>query len=311
MLYDEMTNSWGTELVVLPSYRKDRGDINRLRELVKNTIAGFALYGVYVSGTDANRTAVELATKSDAGSLLVCLGAYGGGKEIMQELSTSDQTPTATLAFPHRFDREGMTTRCREQSMTLPYWIECKEMTSTERRQHEDKFLAAVHRKLLFRLLKGNPVRAALIELILGGNGGELSSRFLIQLGNLLSNFGVVAIMDECLTGGRVGPNVTLTQDLLLEFRSCVLFVTMAKFMGRGLLLVNAGYKNSNVYFNHVRQRGLSTNIDVSKVCAKFARVNELQLEGAIHIRQEQIKKEFDVNDHELWGRGLLIFVSK
>jgi 4-aminobutyrate aminotransferase-like enzyme len=83
--------------------------------------------------------------------------------------------------------------------------------------------------------LEGRPMRALVMELILASNGGELSNRFLKNIGTLARHHEFSIIVDEILTGARVGPKLLRTLTTPTEFQTAVGFVTLGKWPGLGI----------------------------------------------------------------------------
>ena len=137
------------------------------------------------------------------------------------------------ISFPSKVPDHNI----RWQIVALPYHLPCAKCSDDELRQYEKDCLEALNQKLLLATLWGTPFRAILLELILCGTGGELSNNFLRSFGALCEHYNVPIIVDEVMTGGRVGPNMTLASSTPIEFNNQVKFITMGKYNGCGMLL--------------------------------------------------------------------------
>jgi len=145
-----------------------------------------------------------------------------------------------------------------------------------------------------------------MLELILGGSGGELSPRFLSLFGRLCVSMNVTIIADEIMTGGRVGPGMTVTQNSPIEFRQAVGYITMGKIMNCGLVLER---KPNSPQEGSVR--GSSTTMDAGEACRLWLRVVE-RLDRIPERRQEVITLLGFAKDAEMhWGVGCLVFTNK
>lgn len=199
-----MENNWGCDLVA-PEIKAARASQCQFDNRIRADVPGFQFMACLSAGTFANEVAILDACDYDLTSCLIAQGSYVGGNERLQELSTSAYEVTSSLAFP--LYSVNASPRCIRQSAVLPYWIsKAAEYSLSDREEHEDKCLRHLHYVLLDAKARGKPFRAILVEYVLSGNGGELSTRFLVKLGRLLNAFDIIVIADEVLTGGRVGP---------------------------------------------------------------------------------------------------------
>lgn len=312
-LQDGLDNNWGCQLVIAKNYSSSRsgyGDKTRseLDFAIRSSVPKFMLSSLEKSGTAANEAAVGLATNYDTSSCLFGMGSYSGGFGSLATFSSSAFEEKCQLSLPA--EPSSRNEKCIHQTIALPYWIDCANHTEMEQQDLETKCLINLERRLFMSRFCGKPIKALLFEIILGGNGGELSNDFLRDLGVLLSQFNVVVIVDEVMTGGRVGPSMTLTTNCPPEFQKCVGYITMGKFTGCGLVLSKAPSKPTETEGPY---RGPSTDIDLGDAFMYFTLVAE-QLEiGVQTSRRNQVLKTLKLtrNKEHSWGRGCLIYGMK
>ena len=253
------------------------------------------LDAVLPSGSDANQHALIKATKGDMETALFAIGNYLGGNEFLQNHSTSWFSFSGT--FSETLNIEDASPACIYHTVVLPYLVPQSmaykskidsEAYSEELEKYEDQCLRLLQKKLLSRILnpKAKEVRVILLEYLLSGNGGELRVEFLVKLGRLLKAFGVKVIADEVLTGGRVGPTMTMTQSLPKEWKENVEYVTMGKWTGCGLVLKRAPSKPVPV---QEQLRGYSTKQECGEVFQLWQLVAKKIDNGDIQKRQNDV----------------------
>ena len=303
---DEMENSWGVDLVPSPE-RLPSKTLNEFKIVVKKAVQGYQLLSMFESGTSANESAVMFATGNDSSRCLFAAGSYGGGEGMMFCFSSTQHSASKQLSVPSTpDDLENKNTK--QQTVALPYNIPCAEYPDDKIYQYETECLKALNQKFFVAQLAGSPFRAILLELILCGTGGELRNSFLASMGMLCQQYNVRIIVDEVMTGGRVGPSMTLTSAAPREFVSQVEFITMGKFMGCGLVLSKA----SNRPTDRESIRGTSTRASPDLAYHKWQRVVGQLAMGVADQRREQVLKVMKAHDtNGSWGRGCLIFTSK
>lgn len=305
---DEMENAWGTELVpmVTKPARKSNADLD---QKIRTDVRGWKLQSILTAGTNANQDALLMASGGDPSRCLTALGSYVGGNGFTQPMSTSMYDTTNRLSVP-KFP-ENASPECLASTVALPHTCgPCENFTREEMLEHEAKCLRHLHKILIMAALEGRPYRVLLLEYILGGNGGELSGRFLIKLARLLKVFDVVVVADEILTGGRVGPGMVMTTSVPEEFQERVEYITMGKFMHCALILKKIPTKPTH---QDEMLRGTSTTQDAGEAYSLWVSVSALLKKGAIKRRQKQVLQKLKLTKHtdEVWGRGLLLFISK
>lgn len=217
--------------------------------------------------------------------------------------------PTSCLSMPRY--AENASPRCLEQTVLLPYHVP-GGLPEGDLLELESLCLRVMHKKFLMRMLLGSPVKAFLLEYILGGNGGSLTDRFLIKLGRICQEFGINVIADEVLTGGRIGPHMALTPTKPKQFRENVTHITMGKFMGCALVLKKTPKKPTKM---DEPLRGTSTTQDVGIAYLIYEHVVKAMNNGAVEQRQEEVLSAMRLdglkNAHRYWGDGLLLFSEK
>lgn len=202
---------------------------------------------------------------------------------------------------------ENSSLRCFEQTVPLPYHVP-GAMPESDLIALESRCLRALHKKINLRMLLGKPVRALLLELILGGNGCALSDRFLANLGCLCQACYVAIIVDEVLTGARSeGPKMVLTPSKPKAFTDAVKYITMGKFIGCAVVLKKTPKKPTS--FDQ-KLRGTSTVEDCGKAYMIWEHVAKVKKGGAIGRRQEEVLKAMNLLEapDRYWGEGLLLF---
>jgi len=300
-LLDNMVNNWGTGLVEEnpKSYSKP---CTELGSEIRKAVPGFKLFAMLESGTGANDRAISLATGANYELCLFGMGSYCGGAGILQTLSSTKNTANWQLSLVQ------CPTDCspaaQEQTVALPYHIPHGDLTIASTQEMEQNCLDALNVKLMCALLRGRPYKAILLEFILSGTGGELSTRFLLELAKLLKQYHVAIIADEIMTGGRCGPTMAITTGLPSEFIEQVSFLTLGKVMGCGLVLVK-------VQDNYDKDRGTSTEVEGGEAFYKFSLIAKRIFEGFIHTKQKKVLKAIKLGPEMVWGRGLLIFSHK
>lgn len=301
-MQDELANNWGTNLVYTcgggnKSQRAFECDI-------ANAIPGYYMQSLRESGTAANFEAVQLATDNNPSSCVYALGAYVGGDRFTQSLSTCRYTAGHCLSMP--VDYAEADADCKRKTVPFPYYVKHDGMKEEDLKTFEDSLLLFLNKRLALEQLKGTPIRALMLEYILSGCGAELSEDFLKRLGRLLKQFEVQVIVDEILTGGRVGPDIVMTLSMPEEFRSQVSYITMGKFMDAALVL------RKNTLPRPEKLRGTSTLIESGKPCQLFNEVLSRIEDGMIQKRSAQVLQTLRVidNKEQWWGRGCLLFTT-
>ncbi len=304
-----MENEWGVRFVTHTAKRFGRRTFTTFQTDIERAIPGYTLYSVQMCGTDANGIAIRLATNNNYDTCLFAIGSYIGGDETHQLLSSSGSERYG-LALPKAFDEAN--TRTQRQTIPLPYHVPNASLDKEELRAYETRCLLHLHRRLLHGVLTGFPIRALLMEYILGGNGGELSLHFLERLGRLLLHFDVSVIVDEILTGGRAaGDSVVLTTGMPLAFDECICCITMGKMVSCGLVLVR---KASKVTAVAEELRGFSTQAEYGQPSKLFDEVVQRIQAGMVEVRRKEVLKLMNCADpskwEDHWGRGLQIYTS-
>jgi hypothetical protein len=304
-LKDDMENRWGVDLVYDPS-RVPSATTSQFQHVIKQGVPNFQLHSLYESGTRANEAAVLSATSNDISRCLIAMGSYGGGEGIMFQLSSSQHSSAKQLSVISSPNE--VYQNSRQQIVALPYYVPCVKYLVDEIRQHEKECLVALNRKLFMAKLGGTPFRAILMELVLCGTGGELSDDFLGSLGVLCGKYSISIIVDEVMTGGRVGPNMTVSSTAPVEFINQVKFITMGKFLGCGMLLTRVPKRPSD----QEAFRGKSTETSPDFAYYKWRTVTYQLSKGMVDQRRQQVLDVMDCRPQENnWGRGCMIFTSR
>jgi len=197
----------------------------------------------------------------------------------------------------------------KASTIALPYHIPCKSLSSDDPRlvELEQQCLEELHIRCLLGILCGRPIKGILLELILAGNGGQLSDRFLCQLAELSVQHGFVLIVDEIMTGAHTG-TMLLTSQKPASFWDCVVFVTLGKWPGMAFVLKHLEMDKQTPDTNN-SARGPSTVITLQEACKIWKRVVHM-IPNASKCQQEMLSK-LKVTEERSWGAGTIIFASK
>ena len=99
----------------------------------------------------------------------------------------------------------------------------------------EDLCLISLQERVLSFSMKGMPVGSISVELVLSGNGLQLSRRFCTKLRKFCTRTGIAIIADEILTGFRCSCNPTVLFSDTVGLQPD--FIVLGKFIGCGLVL--------------------------------------------------------------------------
>jgi hypothetical protein len=302
---DEMANDWGVDYVRITD-KLPRKTFDDFDVLIRQSVPGFKLDKILAAGTHVNMDALQQASDYNVSNCAFAYGAYVGGDEYLQEMSTSAYEASSSLSLPMSTDRA--TGRCMEQTVVLPYYVPGQHISQSTLDEYEDKCLRKFHKMLILRKWIGSPIRALLVELILGGNGAGLSNSFLDRLGGLCKQFDVVIVADEVLTAGRAGPGMTMTTSTPANFLERVEYITIGKFVKCALVLKKVPKKPTS---HPMLLRGTSTHHDVGEAYAIWKKVSESIKKNMIPERREQVEKAMRSSSQRrvlMWGSGLLLF---
>ena len=110
------------------------------------------------------------------------------------------------------YKRDSLSLEC---IVPLVY-LQRKEIGTPEGNQFEDDCLCAFKERVFGFAMRGTPVGSLCLELILSGNGLQLSRRFCGKLGRICTRLGIAIIAGEILTGFRctADPTVLLSDTL-------------------------------------------------------------------------------------------------
>ena len=182
------------------------------------------LFAICNNGT----TAVTIAISNSATPShvqLAAMGSYTGAYSFTEKFSS---VPVDIDDF---YKRESLAL---ERIVPLPY-LQRKEIGTTSGNRFEDDCLRSLMDRALGFAMRGTPVGSLCLELVLSGNGLQLSRRFCEKLRTFCTRTGIAIIADEILTGFRctAEPTVLLSDTLNLNPD----FIVLAKFIGCGLVL--------------------------------------------------------------------------
>ena len=156
--------------------------------------------------------------------------------------------------------------------------------------------------------MRGTPVGSICLELILSGNGLQLSRRFCENLRELCTKADVSIIADEILTGFRCAHDhpVLLSDDLYLNPD----FIVLGKFLGCGVVLQDNTMKSTSWTLR--KERRLPTTncpmILVDRLSLVLNKYVELLGRDPFVIQHvgEVVKEVFPSAE----GRGLIWFIE-
>ena len=306
---DDMVNNWGVDLIMDdPKFQKFNATRNGLDVEIKRSVPGYQLESLVQSGSGANSKAINFAAAGDVSRCLIAMGSYvAGDKSPLQSLSSSRFDTHQNIS--EVVGPSEAPLKCRQQTVAFPYFIPHTQLSHETLREHEIKCLNSIEWKLWIAKLTGKRFRALLMEPILSANGGELTDEFLVNLACLLKRFDVMVILDEVMTGGRVGPTMTMSTGMPSEFLERIGYITMGKIFNCGIVLEKKPSRPTCV----ARRRGESTTLDPGEAFLKWRVIQNYINENNITKRRSQVLKLFGMtkSDEHHWGRGCLIFTSK
>jgi len=308
---DDLANAWGCELVHLEG-RSSRqivegNCLKRLEEAVrKTTKQKFVLAKVAACGSDANVFATLEATDGNTSRMCIAAGCYvAGDHSILQTWSSSHfdyiLDGLALISDPSQVHSETASGH----TVALPYRIPCDHCLHNQVDEYEDLCLDSLHARLLSAKLFNCPFNSLLLEIVLAGNGASLSIRAYNKLALICRHHHINCVVDEALTGARCGPSMLLTQTLPLDFQNVVTHVTMAKWPGIGIVLVNEDNKRKTASSN----RGQSTEVSCDYAIKLWETADSM-----LHIipdRRKEVLKAIKLSETDAWGRGLMLYGPK
>lgn len=313
---DGMSNAWGVTLVDYfeSTKREVRASPQETDSLIRKLIPGFKFSNMCDCGSNANRIAIDYATGGDRSKCLIGMGSYVAGTGMhLQALSTSVFAKSKRLTLVKDPDDEDVTDQCLKQTVALPYQTFSKQISEELVREYEDNCLICLEKKILIAATLGKRYSALLVEPILSGNGAGLSCRFLQSCGILLQKYNITVIVDEVMTGGRVGPTFAMTSSMPREFKDCVRYLTLGKITGCGMVLELAHDRPLHQNSSHV-PRGASTQPNPGPAYARLKLIGKYIAGKRILERRTAVLgllKMLDKPDDEShWGQGCLIFSS-
>jgi hypothetical protein len=317
---DNLANEWGTILCLDEgrSWQHSRAKDSlkkcndELKSLMRSASNGkFRLEKTTPSGTDANLWAVMDVSGGDSSRCLFACGSYvASDNGPIQSWSTSDFSTDAACTWI--MSPKKASDFAKKGGVALPYHIPCDfccHIDQTRWMEFENKCLYDLHLRYLESVLAGKPFIALFLELILAGNGGILSERFLKHLGILLKHLGVTVIVDEIMTGGRCNDKcLLLTQTTPNEFQDVVSHITLGKWTAVGIVLRNC--KHSPEQYDTLMSRGSRHIIDTTPTVAAIKTVLE-HMCTIDHRRNMVLEKILKSGVDNSWGLGLLVFSSR
>jgi hypothetical protein len=203
--------------------------------------------------------------------------------------------------------------KAQETTLPFPYFISgcnhcfdgCIRCNSEqlEREELETLCLREIHIRIILSLIKGPPIKAIIMELMLAGSGATLSHKFLIALSFICGTFEIYLVVDEVMTAGR-NNTMLMTRGTPQEFINRVAYVTMGKWPGVGMVLeqpsITLDYRGSDDY------RGTSTFISIQQTYNIVKAVTEKICFA--EERRLQFLAKHNLDPHECWGIGTIIF---
>jgi hypothetical protein len=311
---DDLANTWGTDLVILTKsderiyggYSKEL-ELDEFKRIIEfHFDSEFLLHEVCQDGSTANLHAINNATLGNSSCCYIAAGSYVSAADaVLQNLSTSDfaiNSSFSTIRLPDSFD----TPFVMQHIVALPYYI-IGTMEDSVIEKYEDECFRVLHEKCMIMRIKNEPMKCIMLELMLAGNGAQLSDRALLKLAVLSIKHDFRFIIDEIMTGGRTGSMLYLHNKPAL-FIERVSHVTLGKWIKVGLVLVSKLQRQQNEKLKRPSQtpRTTSTSIDLSPIIPTWNKV-VVQQYMTDSRRKETIAK-LKCKVEEVWGEGCLIF---
>ena len=151
------------------------------------------------------------------------------------------------------------------------------------------------------------PIRALFLEMILAGNGGILRNEALLALGELARHHNFNIIVDEIMTGGRVGPGMLCSMNSPVQFVEKISHVTMVKWTTMGLCLRSEGFVPQEASLD--QSRGSGTVKNAQQVMLHWKVV--LDRLPFLEVRRNAVLTSLKLTRDRAWGGGILIFGEK
>jgi hypothetical protein len=309
---DDLANEWGYTLTGTIGKRgqlsSSLSDLYALQSMIKQSLGGqFYLAKLVASGSDANLFSMTEASGGLLDRVLVGCGSYiAGDNGPLEGWSTSMfvlSSGSTDISPPPEGSRNGAQS---QQTIALPYHIPCKGCESNIAIL-EARCMGELHRRCLMAKMKNEPIRALFMELILAGNGGRLSNEALLSLGELaqLHNFHI--IVDEIMTGGRVGPGMLCSMNAPVKFMDNISHITMGKWTTMGLCIRRAGFEAQEPSIDQSRGSGTVHNAQLVLMQWKVVQDRLPFIEG----RRNAVLASLKLTRDHAWGGGILIFGEK
>lgn len=318
MAQDDAANHWGCTLVQPQGPSRSRSDNvsislvdpnkTPLEHLVWKQCNPFQLSHISPSGSDANAFCISALSNDNIGSVIFATGLYVSGNDIhpLRKYSTTNFAIQDGLAFPMSppGNPNPEEKEIYQQIVPMPYYIPDPTNQSTNFLTYrESQVLRELEFRCFFSQMIGNPIRVLMLELILAGCGAVLSISFLEKLALLSAKHQFYFLVDEIMTGARIGQVLyTLTMPQLFVDR--VACITLGKWCGRGLVLWNTKHSDILPQFEH--SRGLSTNISYGPSLHFWERMVEVA--GQSEARRHAFLNKIKCPVAEAWGKGVMIF---
>ena len=313
---DNLANRWGCDLCMLPANQRrnkegdDLGDggMSILKDIVKGTLnRQFELTKVATCESDANLFAIVDATEGNLGSCMIAAGSYVSGVTGgLQGWSTSG---FATQYGPSVIIEPASVTSefTKQHTIGLPYYIIGVHEYATIHK-YEDKCMHELHVRCNVAKCNNLPIRTLLMELILAGCGAGLSNRALERLAELAETHKFNIVVDEIMTGGRTG-TMLMVQQTPECFQKVVVYVTMGKWMGCGLVLANKQELTrlkARAKADDIPARGASVVAPCSQIIHFWKFVCDECSEA--DNRRLQVLKKLKLDETLVWGKGVMIY---
>ena len=323
---DDMANCWGTNYVLVDGRAQqkkrssnsapsasvpDANDFkNFLNTIHKDTGGQFTLTKTTPNGSDSNLFAVNSITDGNNDTCLVAAGSYvAGDYGPFHKLTTAKYHMNQGPSYIQKPD-EVQSEFTKMHTCGLPYHIPTAivdGVSATELVSYENRCLSDLHNRLLYLKMKGTPVRCILLELILANNGSTLSNRALRMLGQLAKHHNFKFVVDEIMTGGRVGDNMLACMSTPLAFQEEIGYVTMGKWFKMGLVLATRKqYYKDLEKTSSMPRRGQSTAIPC-EAAERLWKAAVKEMANVTHRRRDALNK-LGVSELVCWGKGLMIF---
>ena len=272
---------------------------------LKRVAAGRPVLKVAACASDAIRFARDNSGHG-VGDFLTAIGSYIGGDSDLAASSTAQRDDNGAAVG------DG-------SALPLPYMIDDGRSPAACDSTLDSECLRHLVGRVLAGRLRLRPVRALMLELVLGNNGLVMEGGFALRLGRLCKLLGVNIVLDETLTFARTHGRTVVSngvQSLLavdamsLQSELSPQFIVSGKVGGIGVVWGRIGESDS-------LEVGRGTSTSVGQVRLRYANLvmeKLLSLEADAQVtarnRYLSVLGVGAMGQFDHWGSGALVFSS-